>query len=398
MAKDKYACLQCITDLYIRGQLEGEEVSETCDYCGRESDKPIAVELDRLIEIVRSAVESEFCDPAEELPYESAEGGYQGSLIEHYDLLEHLDEFTEDDTLRSDVSDAFTDQAWCDRDYFATKTDDALKTAWIEFQDIIKHRSRFFFRDQRDDDSYLGAGDISAADFLDGLASAVRKLDLVQPLLQSTLLYRVRDHPRTERPSDAASLGSPPHKKVQIPANRMSPAGISMFYGALDTDTAAAEILATAPEAHTTTGVWHPSRDLRVLDLRGVDIPSIYDEERRSLRRYAFFLRDFVRAVSCPVRRDGKNEHIEYTPTQAITEYFRYVFREFPAHGPFAELDEGPLDGIVYQSAVKSKGHCVVLFVDSESCVDELPDRVSERRSKSKRKALYLVLKEVVRE
>ena len=67
--------------------------------------------------------------------------------------------------------------------------------------------------------------------------------------------------------------------------------------------------------------------------------------------------------MSRPVELDNM-EHLEYVPTQVITEWFRHVFR----------TSEGEqIDGIVYPSARKSGGVCCALFVSNTECCDVSP-------------------------
>lgn len=63
-----------------------------------------------------------------------------------------------------------------------------------------------------------------------------------------------------------------------------------------------------------------------------------------------------------PIARD-RSIHVEYIPTQVVTEYFRTAFLH----------DGSPIDGIRYQSA-RHSGHCsLVLFADQEDLIDGAP-------------------------
>ncbi|MEZ8193165.1 RES family NAD+ phosphorylase [Vibrio sp. 1F279] len=54
--------------------------------------------------------------------------------------------------------------------------------------------------------------------------------------------------------------------------------------------------------------------------------------------------------------------HIDYVPTQIVTEYFKLIFKY---------ENELSFDGIIYPSS-KSKGKkAIVLFANSENCVDK---------------------------
>jgi RES domain len=66
--------------------------------------------------------------------------------------------------------------------------------------------------------------------------------------------------------------------------------------------------------------------------------------------------------LSAPITRDS-HTHIEYVPTQVVTEYFRFTFAE----------EQGlPIDGIVYPSSrMKGKNACV-LFMDHRESLERL--------------------------
>jgi RES domain len=68
------------------------------------------------------------------------------------------------------------------------------------------------------------------------------------------------------------------------------------------------------------------------------------------------FLWSFARDLRKPVVLDGR-EHIEYVPTQVVTEYMRW----FPA---------AAIDGILYTSAQNGGTSCVI-FCGPGGCADE---------------------------
>jgi RES domain len=89
-------------------------------------------------------------------------------------------------------------------------------------------------------------------------------------------------------------------------------------------------------------------------------VPSLFDPERRHLRAALIFLRHFVVEIKKSFKRDDRI-HIEYVPTQVVTEWFRTKFE--PGTG-------GPLDGILYGSARRPGGANLVLFIDNDGAVD----------------------------
>ena len=68
----KFVCGDCVSNEILRGVLESEAIQAPCPYCNRCTAAPIQV---LLIEIADAAF-SGFTDAANELPYESREGGY----------------------------------------------------------------------------------------------------------------------------------------------------------------------------------------------------------------------------------------------------------------------------------------------------------------------------------
>src|SRR5690349_15698825 len=80
-------CANCICDPVLAEFIE-ENASETsCKYCSRSSSKPFACGLDEVVEFMAEAIKDEWTDPANELPYDGREGGYQGETLDGWDLL-----------------------------------------------------------------------------------------------------------------------------------------------------------------------------------------------------------------------------------------------------------------------------------------------------------------------
>jgi hypothetical protein len=59
------------------------------------------------------------------------------------------------------------------------------------------------------------------------------------------------------------------------------------------------------------------------------------------------------------VTLDGR-EHVEYVPTQIVTEYFRRVF---------PQENDGVVDGLLYRSS-RRDGTCCVVFAKSSDVAD----------------------------
>src|SRR5262249_2521100 len=146
-------------------------------------------------------------------------------------------------------------------------------------------------------------------------------------------------------------IGPPPPERAA--ANRMSPAGISIFYGATDRVTAIAEAGAHAAHRYVVTGEFTPRRPIQLIDLTSLpEPPSIFDAAGHGEFFVLRFLHKFIHDITLPVELDGR-EHIDYVPTQVFTEYFRYAF-------------PGGVDGLMFPSA-QGPGKNVAVFFGPKS-------------------------------
>lgn len=360
---EKFVCPDCFEDYAIQEFIVASASSEECSYCGKSAAEPIAAHMNDVLEFIAEGISHEWGNPENEgVPYESREGGWQGLTIDSDDLMAHVEPEMINDELIDDVIGAFSDQQWCQKNYFSLKDEDALRYGWDGFCDKIKHQSRYVFFRIDDVPDEFDHETIPASKMLDVLAGVIKKHGLISVIPSGRSIYRTRIHDSAESPSSASELGSPPVDKCSF-SNRMSPAGIPMFYGASDPKTAILETYEKKSVAKSATcGEFKTNRELRVLDLTDLpEVPSLFDEDKRYLRPPTIFLQGFVDDVSKPIHKDGK-EHIEYVPTQALAEYFRHLYRD----------EEGnALDGIMYRSSKNHDGINYVLFAENEHCCEK---------------------------
>ena len=356
-------CPACLNEPeYLAEFIRSNATLLECSYCGQRTTQPSAVPLDDVVELIQGAVSEEYEDAANSVPYESAEGGYQMTTYTSDEILYELGVFSESESLMRDLANSLPDYAWVERDPFSLSRYDALRFGWEEFARQVKHQTRFlFFKEEKRDEDWHD--DIRPSEMLDALGALVRELGLVAPMRAGTRLYRVRQHEPAVKPHDLGSLGPPPIDHARY-ANRMSPAGVSMLYASLDAVTAASETLDRRSKRliSVTTAELETLRDLRVLDLTNLPpVPSVFDASSyRDQRHGVAFIRSFTDDLTQPVQKDGR-EHVEYVPSQVVTEYFRFRFR--------GEHEE-PVNGILYPSAVRADGTNVVLFLGAEDCVE----------------------------
>jgi hypothetical protein len=171
----------------------------------------------------------------------------------------------------------------------------------------------------------------------------------------------------------------------------MSPAGIPMFYGSLDPETALEETINASDIGVgkiASIGTFNVIRQLEVLDLtQNHEIPSIFDTNRSYLRSSLIFLRNFEEEISKPIEKDGA-EHIEYVSTQVFTEYNKHLYRDQSGNS---------LDGILYRSSKHEGGICCVLFIENEHCYDHDQPRVDTSPNINLAPEPYLLLEGIER-
>lgn len=356
---DKTVCDRHVEDDALARLIAECAEETTCSYCDRTGSEPFAAPLDVLIERIGTSLPYEWGNADDEgVPWE---GGYVGTTHGTYDLLTDAlgDIPLNDGELIADVAGALPEHAWAQRDFFRLRPEDRLSSAWEDFGVIVKHYRRYFFADFRhaddDDIDYMTPGGL-----LQEIGSAVREAGLVIELGTDKQVYRVRTHARGKHYDTAKDLGAPPAECLKS-ASRMAAAGTPLFYGTLDQDTAVDEARFTNPDAEAwTVGEFRLLRSARIVDLSSQPtVPSLFDADNRHLRTALIFLRHFVEEIKKPFQRDDRI-HIEYVPTQVITEWFRTRF----------EPDGGRIDGILYGSARKTDGVNLVLFIDSDGTVD----------------------------
>jgi hypothetical protein len=361
---DKTVCDRHVEDDALERLIAERAEATTCSYCNRTGSKPFAAPLEVLIERIGTSLPYEWGNADDEgVPWE---GGYVGATYDTYDLLTHAlgDTPLNNSELIADVVGALPQHAWVQRDFLRLRPQERLSSAWEDFCVVVKHYRRYFFADfgSGDDDiDYMTPGEL-----LDEIGNAVRQAGLVIVLGEDADVYRVRTHARGDHYGTANDLGAPPAECVTS-ASRMGAAGTPLFYGAFDRDTAVDEARFANPESEAwTVGEFRLLRPARVVDLSTQPtVPSLFDADSRHLRPALVFLRQFVEEIKKPFQRDNRI-HIEYVPTQVITEWFRTRF----------EPDGGPaVDGILYGSARNSSGVNLALFIDSEGAVDPGAER-----------------------
>jgi hypothetical protein len=352
----KYVCPKCFDDGALQDFIRKHVSCRFCSYCSRKSNRDIAAPFDAVAEHIFECLEKRFQDATHGVGWE---GGFVGAdTLDTWDLVESTVSFGGDDSeeLNSDLVNALPARIWSRKDPYGPRDQDVMKWSWDTFSRTVKHVRRFFFNDHLTP-TELGSETVSPVELLELVARGCAQYGLVRQLPKGQRLYRCRSRGLNERLISPHDLGPSPEKRAS--QSRMSPAGIPMFYGALDKMTAVAEVL-SIPGPYA-IAEFRTSRAIRVLDLTEMPYVSMFDPVLGNLDEWADFMRAFIRDFQCPVSTDGEH-HYEYVPTQIVTEYFR------------AGLGAtGKIDGVKYCSVKNGGGVCVVLFADNTD-VDPIID------------------------
>lgn len=354
-------CGDCLGDPGLAAFV-GRTASELrCDFCGRQSEsEPIAARVDDVVEHMQDCIGNDYEDPNESVGWCSGEGGWIGvEPLSTYELLSEelgldLPNDSDGKLFEALCKGLDASREWVRIDPYGPAPEQRYMWSWDRFCRVLRHQRRFFFLDHAEDD--VRDDLLSPRRLLQRLLEFCVSHGLVRPLPTGSRIYRVRHAKRGEHLTTPLELG-PPRDGSSFPS-RMSAAGIPMFYGAGDPETALRE-------------TWHKSgvyviahfevtQNKFVLDLADVPpIPSIFegvsDSAEGDPRHELMFLHQFAREVSRPIDREDR-AHIDYVPTQVVAEYFRS-----------ARLQGGrQLDGIRYRSAEGPPGICYALFTGCE--------------------------------
>lgn len=359
---DGSLCRGHLKDRYLSGHVEPSDLEDdSCLVCGQSSET--LASLESLVGIVVSAMKFWYADPVDELPWDGREGGYQGEVLDTEDAISNLCGVAFNDDATEALCDALVEnidlEQWTP---FGGGIDrDLMEYAWESYADDIRRGSRFVFANV----SQYGAP-TRVAKYLNQIVDAyvTGDEDLLTRIPQiSVFRGRLVERPM-EFEASARELGPAP--SVKAAANRMSAPGISMMYASADPQTAIAEIAGHSVSPFAVVGHFENVRPLFILDLTGnPDISkagSLFDPDCRERLRMIMFFDSFVEHITRPIIPDGR-QHIEYTPTQVLTEYLRWT-------SPY------PLDGIALPSA-QTGAKTYVFFCGPDGVVDDEGDQES---------------------
>lgn len=353
---DTFVCSSHIDDYAIKLFIKRNGKKSQCDYCKKYRN---VVQLEQLMYFLTDALLHFFTDPANFMSYESAEGGYLGDHDGPWEMLESLGLEVEDEKLYANIFNSLDHgSAWSDE---GVKGSDFKYETWLHFSYFVKHQSRYLFSYM--ENLRMGTRQATAEVFIREIATDIRHQRMITTVPAGTSIYRCRQHVNANDVQCAGDICAPKVEFAIYP-NRMSAAGVPMFYGAFKTQTAMLETLKDDDnnKPFYTIAEFECVEDLHLIDLSKIPYVSPFDQENRERYDRLSFLHKFLDDFAKPVVHDGK-EHIEYVPTQVITEYFRHKFYR---------TGKRPIDGIIYPSSKNHQLKACVLFMDHYECLDQM--------------------------
>ncbi|WP_317204562.1 HEPN-associated N-terminal domain-containing protein [Janthinobacterium sp.] len=354
-SSDRHVCAECVSEHFLNSLVKSHADHATCDFCGVTSVEPAAAPLDVVLEAVADALLLHFSEPSSaSAPWD--DGNFMVSTYSTEDVLLGLNLECADKVFEA-IAGSFDNDVWvesADGHWAASPPNEILSYSWRNFEQTVKHRTRYFFQ-RTSGGSETHSAEIPAEEILNEICRLALEIGLIQVLPIGQKLYRCRLRASQDTWSlNREQLSAPPAELAR--AGRMNPAGISYLYTALQSGTAIAETVGHPPVSLVMASFTNV-RQLTVLNFCNLpELPSVFDAEQRSLREYLLFLHEFTTAISRPVNKDGR-EHIEYVPSQVVSEYFAQVLK----HGD----GRVGVDGIIYPSAVLPGGENLVLFPET---------------------------------
>lgn len=361
---EKYVCSHHFEDKYLNDYIKKHGETGICSYCGHKGTvidmRDLADHIGMTISVYFNDVDSEclplastfFDDKDEQIPGVKRAGCF--AVPENADVYEDTSEMMEElglhtdcDSLNDDIDHLFEDNMWIKKNPFELWWNEEMELQWKRFANMVKHSRRFTF---------LALSKVdSVGNILEELNDVIRHTDgVLHQIPIGTIMYRTRSLDKELDDSFCFKdiTSAPDNSAGQC---RMSPAGVSMFYGAFDEETAIKECIKTANQKVLVIGEFKTVRELMVVDLTALPTDvSIWMDKWEGVA----FLKSFHKDITQPLLKDAK-EAIEYVPSQIFTEYLRWMF---------TYKNGRHIDGLIYESC-KTKQANVVLFCNNEdSC------------------------------
>ena len=211
---EKFVCDGCLDDPDLKDFARRNAQSAACSYCGRAEEGPIAARVYDVGRHMRSSIERECDDPNEGMGWDSAEGGWQGTVFTTYEVLMHeigglpcSSQQLSDDLLHA----VGNDRQWCRP--FRTTRWEQLRFGWDEFCHQVRHRTRYLFFTE----SERPSEGVEPEGMLDEIGTLITEYGILANLPAGAVFFRARAHAAGEGPYNSPDqLCSPPRREHKL--------------------------------------------------------------------------------------------------------------------------------------------------------------------------------------
>lgn len=367
--ENKYVCLSHFTNSHLKKFIRDNSREGKCSYC---NCKTKVCKFTTFMDFVGERLTdylgpiddeglylaSSFLEKDEdEIPGFIRRGPYIAPKnVEYYTDIESLmDDFeliTDNGKLNEDMASCFNVDYWIRKDPTALLYHEEMGYAWKNFSERVKKQRYTFFKDIS---YYKETVDTHGVE-LDVLSEVAEKVCLLEENLKAeTCIYRGRPNGGGAPYKSFEELTAPPIKAAKT--NRMSPAGVSMFYGAFEENTCCEEIKNYLENKETKiyVGKFRTTKDLKLINLCNIPQPNFWMKSKNDWQTF-LFLKQFHDEISRPII--AGNSELNYIPSQAFSEYLRFIQRS---------KDGSHFDGIIYKSSLVGTDNIVLFYDDKTS-------------------------------
>lgn len=366
----KNVCTHHFDDMYLNEMIQEYGHEGKCSYCGHHGTvcsmqdfmEQVSWKIHMYFDDVNNAslyyADDFYDDENEVIPGFKRVGEYVAPKEAEYfectmDLMEDLGLATDDGDLNNDIEDVFSTQEWIERDILHEDYRRVLFDKWKQFADAVTHSRRYTFLATPEFLPLVkGVEKTENKDILSSLRSLIITQKLVRKLKEGSILYRARRIKDKEKEYGFWDITAAPDAVASV--NRMSPAGVSLFYASFSDRTAIDECVGKKTDP-LLIGEFTTKKDLRILDLTRIPGPSFWMDDWQENQ----FLHSFNREVTKRLNPQDTNL-LQYIPTQVFTEFLRYMFTDAKGN---------KLDGMIYGSS-KTREKNIVLFCNHKQSRD----------------------------
>lgn len=363
-----YICAIPFDDYAIKNFIKNNGIKKICYWTGEESTCILMADL---IDFIDERIQFEYVEPyCAGAVYNKKETFYEDRFPEllvqsSLEVLNDLLSETPFEILEY-ISEELSEQYWTAKELYVPSIGEIHAQSWEQFNFIIKHRVRFMFFNESNKINAPSYAEFSDPyTILEEFKNAIFIHDLIIKFDVDDLeVHRARMHKPQKEQLKLEELGPPPEKLAQ--ANRLSPAGITMFYGAFEEETAIIEVLdINRPDYYITTARFSNLKPLKLIDFSSLKWISLFDKGNDEKRKTQILLYQFLADLTKPISSDG-SQHIDYIPTQVVTEYLKTLFK--------SELGE-EIHGLIYPSSKRKAHNNIVLFFNNQNITDNSSDK-----------------------